>query len=201
MYYLQSRYYDANVGRFVIGDDVEVALKLMYRTQTSIETNVFLYCGNSPLVFIDLYGYKKVKMSVSNTIVFGIIGMVVNLVRYGTNIFRIFKSTSVTDTQKILYSIAYLLPVEMMTEFVKYHVKNLASMIVTYSRSIVFELAMLGLNAGKLSVAGLAITAICTAASLYLPKFFDSISMILYGLKNRCYYWDVKWYGIKYYAK
>lgn len=88
-----------------------------------------------------------------------------------------------------------------MTELVKYHLKHLATMIVTYSRSILFELAILGLNASKLSIAGLAISAICTVASLYLPKLLDSIAMILYAIKNKCYYWDKKWYGIKYYSK
>ena len=51
------------------------------------------------------------------------------------------------------------------------------------------------------ALAGLAISAVCTVASLYLPTFIDSIIMLLYAIKKKCYYWDVKWYGIKYYSK
>ena len=36
---------------------------------------------------------------------------------------------------------------------------------------------------------------------VYLPKLIDSVKMIVYGIKNKNYYWDKKWYGIKYYDK
>ena len=35
----------------------------------------------------------------------------------------------------------------------------------------------------------------------YYIQLYDSINMIIYGLKNKRYYRDVKWYGIKYYNK
>lgn len=201
LYYLQSRYYSPSISRFLNSDEPKMSIQIMSNDNATVDTNTFLYCGNSPSIHIDLFGYKKVRMSVANTLIFGIIGLVVNLVRYGMNIFRIFKSANMTTIQKALLSIAFLLPVEIMTEFVKYHIKHIASMIVTYSRSIVVELAMLGLNAGKLSVAGLVVSAVCTVASLYLPKFIDSINMILFAVKKKRYYWDIKWYGIKYYSK
>ena len=42
LYYLQSRYYDAEVGRFINGDMVEVAVI----QQNAIEHNLYAYCGN-----------------------------------------------------------------------------------------------------------------------------------------------------------
>ena len=44
-------------------------------------------------------------MSVEQTLVFGIIGLVVNLIRHGTNIFRIFKYSSVATIQKVIFGI------------------------------------------------------------------------------------------------
>jgi hypothetical protein len=140
-------------------------------------------------------------MSVTQTLVFGIIGLVVNLVKHGMNIFRIFQSTNLATVEKTILSIVFLLPADLAAELTKYYVKNLASAIVAFSSTIIFELMVLGLNVGKLSVAGLAINVICTLALVFLPKLFDSISMIFYGLKNKSYYWDVKWCGIKYYSK
>ena len=63
------------------------------------------------------------------------------------------------------------------------------------------ELAAIGLNAAKASILGLAISVACIVASVYLPKLFDSVKMIVYGIKKKNYYWDRKWYGIKYYDK
>ncbi len=49
MYYLQSRYYDPMVGRFVNGDDVEYILS---------DESSFEYCYNSPVNYSDFSGYK-----------------------------------------------------------------------------------------------------------------------------------------------
>ena len=197
LYYLQSRYYDPEIGRFLNADMAEFAAF----GRTALVHNLFGYCENDCVNAIDDNGYKKKKMSVVQTLVFGIIGLVVNLIKYGTNIFRIFKYSSAATIQKVILSIVFLLPTSLACELVKYHVRHLASLIVTYSKSLLVELAMLGLNAGKLSIAGLAISAVCRVALLYLPTLFDSISMILYGIKKKSYFWDKKWYGIKYYSK
>lgn len=196
LYYLQSRYYNPVVGRFVNTDLIEIVAF----DQNVMSHDLFAYCENEPVFNCDFYGYVKTRMSVKQTLIFGIIGLVVNLVKYGTNIFRIFKCSSAATIQKVILSIVFLLPTKAVQELVKYYVKNIASMIITYSRSLLAELVMLGLEAGKLSVAGLCISAICTVALMYLPQLFDSINMIVYGLKNKRYYWDKKWYGIKYYA-
>ena len=196
LYYLQSRYYDANVGRFVNGDDLGADI-----IPVEASNNIFSYCDNSPISFYDFYGYKKTAMSVRETLIWGIIGFVVNLIKHGTNIFRIFKKTSATVIEKTILSIMFLLPVNVAAELTNYYVKHFASLVVTLGSSIVVELAALGLNVAKASVVGLAITVACTIALVYLPKLIDSVKMIVYGIKNKNYYWDKKWYGIKYYDK
>ena len=52
LYYLQSRYYDAGVGRFINADNIE-ALRYV---SSSINTNLFTYCLNYPVNFSDING-------------------------------------------------------------------------------------------------------------------------------------------------
>ena len=69
-YYLQSRYYDAQTGRFVNGDEVELSL-----LSTSIMShNVFAYCGNQVINQKDIYGYwvTAVGISVGATVILGV---------------------------------------------------------------------------------------------------------------------------------
>ena len=53
MYYLQSRYYDAEVGRFINCDDVNY----IGVTESEISYNPFAYCVNNPTSNIDYFGY------------------------------------------------------------------------------------------------------------------------------------------------
>ena len=138
-------------------------------------------------------------MSIKQTLIYGIIGLVFNLLKYGVNIFRIFKYSSVTLIEKILISAMVLIPIYASFELLYYHIKNIVSTIVSFSKSILYELIVIGFDVSKLSVLGLEITAICTLSLMHLPKLYDSINMIIYGVSGRYYYRDVKWYGIKYY--
>ncbi len=55
-YYLQSRYYDPTVGRFLNADGIVGA-------NGGIEGyNMFAYCNNNPVTYIDSYGYRSVKI-------------------------------------------------------------------------------------------------------------------------------------------
>ncbi len=49
LYYLQSRYYDANTGRFINADEPEMILDGVY--------NLFSYCENDPVMYCDPDGY------------------------------------------------------------------------------------------------------------------------------------------------
>lgn len=60
MYYLQSRYYDAEIGRFINADDVNLIPKM----QTGIKgTNLFEYCDGNPVNRNDQNGFYSVKIS------------------------------------------------------------------------------------------------------------------------------------------
>jgi len=55
LYYLNSRYYDPEVGRFINGDDV-VAFYSLYFTDNTI--NLIAYCKNNPVTYKDENGYS-----------------------------------------------------------------------------------------------------------------------------------------------
>ena len=54
LYYLQSRYYDASVGRFVNEDDTDC---LSYFVNNTTSENLYTMCGNNPIMGIDSNGY------------------------------------------------------------------------------------------------------------------------------------------------
>ena len=54
LYYLQSRYYDPEVGRFINADDV----RYIGATQTELSYNAFAYCENDPVNNSDPTGHS-----------------------------------------------------------------------------------------------------------------------------------------------
>ena len=54
LYYLQSRYYDAEVGRFVNADDVSI---IGLETSSIYKDNLYIYCNSNPIKNIDSTGY------------------------------------------------------------------------------------------------------------------------------------------------
>jgi len=61
LYYLQSRYYDPAVGRFINAD--ESTTMLLFQDEVS-GFNLFLYCKNSPVTFVDdlgLFSFDDIK--------------------------------------------------------------------------------------------------------------------------------------------
>ena len=51
LYFLQTRYYDPVVGRFISRDSIEYA-----DPETICGLNLYAYCGNNPVMFTDLWG-------------------------------------------------------------------------------------------------------------------------------------------------
>lgn len=52
-YYLQSRYYDAEVGRFLIADE---SVFLDVQETCTYKDNLYIYCNSNPIEYIDPYG-------------------------------------------------------------------------------------------------------------------------------------------------
>ena len=53
LYYLQSRYYDAEVGRIVNADDAEM---INITVGTILKHNIYLYCNGNPIRYVDKDG-------------------------------------------------------------------------------------------------------------------------------------------------
>lgn len=71
MYYLQSRYYDPEVRRFINADDVSV---LAEDQGSIVEHNLFAYCLNNPVNYYDLEG----KLAITTCVLIGMgIGAIV----------------------------------------------------------------------------------------------------------------------------
>lgn len=60
LYYLNSRYYDAQTGRFLNADDTSI---LGATQEQLLSTNLFAYCDNNPVMNEDPTGYFYVSLS------------------------------------------------------------------------------------------------------------------------------------------
>ena len=70
LYYLQSRYYDPSVGRFVNADEVI----FLGANGNTASYNLFAYCENNPINMVDLTG--NIAANVIGAIIGGVIGAV-----------------------------------------------------------------------------------------------------------------------------
>lgn len=62
MYYLQSRYYDPEIGRFINSDDVN----FIGVNGSKLSYNAFAYCQNNPIKYID-YDGKSITLVLGTT--------------------------------------------------------------------------------------------------------------------------------------
>ena len=71
LYYLQSRYYDPNVGRFINADDTNY----LNATGTVLGCNLFAYCENDPVNRVDPEGNLSVGFSMIIGAILGVLGL------------------------------------------------------------------------------------------------------------------------------
>lgn len=72
-YYLQSRYYDPSICRFINADVPEIA---KVSKDTSVGTNLFAYCNNDPINNADYNGFVVTPANIIGAIIGIVIGVV-----------------------------------------------------------------------------------------------------------------------------
>ena len=130
MYYLQSRYYDAVVGRFVNVDMADV----LQNNWRILENNLFVYCENDPINEIDYTG-GLIGQIVKNIIIGAIKGvvsqLVADLITYIFNVIFVNKDAKITFNKwEYLHSIAESIFDELIGIFENWETKiKIASLI------------------------------------------------------------------------
>lgn len=109
MYYLQSRYYDSYIGRFLNAD------ALIGANGDIISNNLFAYCSNGPVVNFDPFGYFKMKVSTAAIIINGLCVLLAvvfsyfasaKLAKIGAKISKTIKKKYESIISKLSYSLA-----------------------------------------------------------------------------------------------
>ena len=110
LYYLQSRYYSAEIGRFINTDDTQIAVATM---GTVLGANLFAYCENNPVNYTDHSGYAvftgsltalmalaaKALAIIIETLVYAIIAIIA--VTVFVALFKYFSDSQVRSNIKI----------------------------------------------------------------------------------------------------
>jgi RHS repeat-associated protein len=113
-YYLQSRYYDTGIGRFINADDAEFISK-----GDKIGTNVFEYCSNNPITKTDASGnsYSFLGFGLQVSFSFGPISAGFEFVWF-TN--RRVSIWGMSRKEPLIYSFGLLNPMNLIKDIVAY---------------------------------------------------------------------------------
>ena len=113
LYYLNSRYYDPEIGRFINADDISYANAEMLNG-----FNLYAYCGNNPIMNIDYYGFFSFSIIKEN---------------YKVTIFQIFNRSSIGAYLLGNLDISYVNEVILKdSQDTLYTLKNIGSEYVSY---------------------------------------------------------------------
>ncbi len=107
MYYLQSRYYDSEVGRFLNLDEAKMCLFATINDDLPVASNMYSYCSNDSIIYADDYGYLKIKISVAAKIIDAIIlivqiGAAIMAMKASFQMAKLVFKTAVKKTKKKL---------------------------------------------------------------------------------------------------
>ena len=201
MYYLQSRCYDAQTGRFVNGDVVEIAL---LGVDFPIEHNYFVYCQNNPTNDLDLSGFVSLNKIFSKIKDF--LNKTINKIKsfISNNIYTYEKKSRLLSLKTSTIALAIDLAIALLVRKIIYDtLKNSMSLLLrapavrktfintlfnfflydTLGKWVLWFLVQIGfIIAGKPGIIG---TVASNAFSRYLEKIISAKNVVLgkaYGL-------------------
>ncbi len=99
LYYLQSRYYSAEIGRFINTDDTQIAIATM---GTALGANLFAYCENNAVNYVDPTGYVISEAAAATGIVAICCAMLVIATAYIiVNLFNTYASSNIKSSVNV----------------------------------------------------------------------------------------------------
>lgn len=103
LYYLQSRYYSAEMGRFINTDDTQIAIATM---GTVLGANLFAYCNNNPINNVDYSGMLTITISLASIVKIVIIGVAiynaVSFLRQASKIGKEYSNSLYNHTKNVV---------------------------------------------------------------------------------------------------
>ena len=170
LYYLQSRYYDANICRFINDDEIEV----ICIDQTIIsEKNIFCYCKNNCVMLLDKFGYKS-SFTFPSWIVGTIIDMILLTIPYFGIAFAPIKAAAKAGGKLVAKKIA-----AKASEFLKTLIKY-SSKILYYVRKILRNIPKLGRKvASKITLENLFGSAFSMSTNTLIKTFIPYLYILL----------------------
>lgn len=188
LYYLQSRYYNPVVGRFVNEDDAEV-LKLADNT---LDTNIYAYCCNDPVGRSDETGNISIGKYINISwkgIVFLFTREVSVVIGAMVLIYRMY--SIVSDIRNIYKLVEKNILSTIIATAIPYATFQLSGEIVSWACKVGSVTAIISVILSLLSLclAGPLKNLIKVILGLFLsyclPSIVDAIKMLYYGIKKK----------------
>ena len=96
LYYLQTRYYDSNIGRFINADSALYCNMLGY--------NMYVYCYNSPVIHIDPYGTDAILIIAFGNKGFPVVGHSALMIQTGDSWYLVEYTGTNKENAKVFVS-------------------------------------------------------------------------------------------------
>ncbi len=166
-YYLQSRYYDPETGRFLNADDVD----FLGLDSSNLSYNLFAYCGNNPIAFSDYSGYLRIKTWVVSTaldVAFAVLNqaMEAGYLAYSATIWVLSRSVFTRNAAKKL----------IKNTVIPVFVRGFYNPVLTCARKVLQTFGSIG----KAFAKGWRSDTISTKLSKYVDtRFYDFVSSIM----------------------
>ena len=120
-YYLQSRYYDPSICRFINADNVETVKK---SKEHVVGINLFAYCNNSPINYVDYTGTEAIIFTVAA--IAKIIAYVLLFIGISYTITYIVRNSDFTSVINSIRDLCtnYRVKLSVALELIKYSIKS-----------------------------------------------------------------------------
>ena len=176
-YYLQSRYYDPEIGRFVSADDTDY----LGASGTVRGYNLFAYCENNPVNYSDETGRFRITTGYIGwigSLIIGVASLIFRIINIGRDIRSIRNLTKSRIATLIITALPYG-SAYVTSEIISF-LSSCAVATALAATSLSFVMACATGGMGTVIK-----TAISFVSTYFLPSIITSVQMIYYAYKYR----------------